>query len=176
MFCTLKEIFLTMAWWMSEQCRCLTIKNVADDATDLHARLWPCPSVHQCQRRGGINIFLQFSIFKNENKNIIILLRSGQPEQLQGSEERSDMPRSTRTRTRRWVSRRSSGEMKIFWRWQRKRTKWTKWTKQKLVRSPRRPVVPVLHAGRVCQRAAALEEDQRQGAGRHDWPWIASFS
>ena len=46
----------------------------------------------------------------------------------------------------------------------------------KLVRSPRRPVVPVLHAGRVRQRAAALEEDQRQGAGRHDWPWIASFS
>ena len=40
----------------------------------------------------------------------------------------------------------------------------------KLVRSPRRPVVPVLHAGRVCQRAAALEEDQGQGAGRHDSP------
>ena len=38
----------------------------------------------------------------------------------------------------------------------------------KLVRSPRRPVVPVLHAGRVCQRAAALEEDQGQGAGRQD--------
>ena len=38
----------------------------------------------------------------------------------------------------------------------------------KLVRSPRRPVVPVLHAGRVRQRAAALEEDQRQGAGRQD--------